>query len=117
MVIVDWFAWQSHAAGMRMALKPAAFTLSISCCVTVALPHAVSPQIASIVLPRFQPIWICPATWVAGGSVCDHAASGHRTLASHSQAVRLIDARLKNRAVISFPPSGRAKLALGTARV
>ena len=43
-----------------MALKPAALTALMSCWLVAGLPHAVSPQMASSVLPRFQPtvIWL-----------------------------------------------------------
>jgi hypothetical protein len=48
-------------------------------------------QIASIVLPRFHPTWICSATWVAGGNVCDHTAIGQTRVITQINAVRLID--------------------------
>src|SRR5262245_50995367 len=60
--------WQFQAAGMRMALKPAALTLLMNACVTCGLPQAVSPHWASSVLPRFQPTRIWPATVCAEGS-------------------------------------------------
>ena len=43
-----------------MVSKPAAFTELISCCVTIGLPQAVSPPIASREFPKFQPTPICP---------------------------------------------------------
>src|ERR1044071_746649 len=61
--------WQFQDTGMRMALKPAAFTALISAWLVTGLPHAVSPQMASSVLPRFQPRLIWLATWGAVGRV------------------------------------------------
>src|SRR6476619_4126111 len=61
-------AWQSHAAGMRTALNPAALTALISVCETTGLPQAVSPHWASIVLPMFHPRLIWLATCCAVGS-------------------------------------------------
>src|SRR6185503_8215686 len=59
--------WQSQDTGMRMALKPAAFTELISAWLVAGLPHAVSLQMASSVLPRFQPTLIWLATcWAVG---------------------------------------------------
>ncbi|MFD0324976.1 hypothetical protein [Lysobacter gummosus] len=49
-------------------MKPAAFTEVMSCCVIAGLPQAVSPQIASMVFPTFQPIRIGAATCWAVGS-------------------------------------------------
>src|SRR6185503_14391149 len=62
--------WQFQDTGIRMALNPAALTLLISAWLAAGLPHAVSPQMASSVLPRFQPRFIWLATCGAVGSVC-----------------------------------------------
>ena len=54
MVVPD-VMWQFHAAGMRMALKPAAFTALISVCVVAGLPQAVELWAACGVGPRAEP--------------------------------------------------------------
>src|SRR6185436_2071770 len=71
---------------MRMALNPAARTLLLSCWVTIGLPHAVSPQMASSVFPRFQPTLIWLATWDADGRVwvCALIAAGTISAARHN---------------------------------
>src|ERR1044071_1317551 len=70
---------------MRTALKPAAFTLLRSCWVMSGLPHAVSPPVASSEFPMFQPVVICLATSVAGGSVCAAATAGATTATARAQ--------------------------------
>ncbi len=61
--------WQFHEMGMRMALNPAALTELMSCWLVAGLPQAVSLQMASSVLPRFQPRLIWLATCGAVGRV------------------------------------------------
>jgi hypothetical protein len=61
--------WQFQDTGMRMALKPAAFTELMSCWLVAGFPQAVSLQMASSVLPRFQPRLIWLATCGAVGRV------------------------------------------------
>src|SRR6188508_1763159 len=81
--------WQFHAAGTRMALKPAAFTALIKVCVVAGLPHAVSPHWASSVLPRFQPVLIPPATVCAAGSwACDGAEMDATSSAQSASPLR-----------------------------
>ena len=58
---------------MRMELNPAAFTALMSVWLAAGLPHAVSLQMASSVLPRFQPTVIWLATVGAVGRVCAKA--------------------------------------------
>src|SRR6185436_9078715 len=69
MLVEPSVMWQFQDTGMRMALKPAVLTALISAWLVAGLPHAVSPQIASSVLPRFQPRLIWLATCWAVGSV------------------------------------------------
>ena len=63
--------WQSHAAGMRMALKPAAFTALMNAWLAAGLPQAVSPHWASSVLPRFQPTRDLAGNLRRGRKVCE----------------------------------------------
>src|SRR5690348_15736122 len=51
-----------------MVLNPEAFTVLINCWVVVGLPQAVSLQMASRVLPRFQPTFIWLAIVCAVGN-------------------------------------------------
>src|SRR3954469_17968608 len=76
---------------MRTALKPAAFTASISCWVTAGLPKAVSLPVASSEFPRFQPTVIFAATSVAGGSVCAPAAAGTINAPTQSKIAHFSD--------------------------
>src|SRR5256885_11664198 len=66
--IAPLVVWQSHAHGSLTELNPAAFTASIICCVGGTPPHMVSLQMASKVLPRFQPNFIFPAMDCAVGN-------------------------------------------------
>src|SRR5690349_4580009 len=71
---------------MRMELKPAAFTALMSVCVVAGLPHAVSPHMASSVLPRFQPtlIWLATlcavGSWASEGAEMDASSNAHKAM-------------------------------------
>src|SRR6185503_9571212 len=78
---------------MRMALKPAAFTELISAWLVAGLPHAVSPQIASSVLPRFQPRLIWLATCWAVGSVCAYVGEESEIEMAASSIAKAANAR------------------------
>src|SRR6185436_19011315 len=73
MLVEPSVMWQFQDTGMRIALKPAALTALMSCWLVAGLPHAVSLQMASSVLPRFQPTFIWLATCCAVGRVWDCA--------------------------------------------
>ena len=79
---------------MRMELKPAAFTALMSVWLAAGLPHAVSLQMASSVLPRFQPTVIWLATLGAVGSVWANAAVGDR------KAKMVVDSNAMNAAAL-----------------
>src|SRR5207342_2995494 len=87
-------AWQSQDTGIRMELNPAAFTALMSVWLVTGLPHAVSLQMASSVLPRFQPTVIWLATVGAVGSVWATAAVGD------SNAKMVVDSNAMNAAVL-----------------